>query len=137
MRSFRFYQSLIVLILKQNRLNLAVIPEHKNQFIPSDIWFLSNLLRNMYYFGSLLIRKKFLHLILVLEIIFRKIITSCPSFFVKHTSHSKRPMQHLHLNRSKLRPAHPAAILNHLIKSRSHLHTWIRAISCNNNTQTL
>lgn len=41
----------------------------------------------------------------------------------------------LHLSGSKLRPAHPVTFLNHPIKCRSHLHPWVRAISCNSNTK--
>lgn len=40
---------------------------------------------------------------------------------------------YLHLSGSKLRPAHPVTFLNHPIKRRSHLHPWVRAISCNTN----
>lgn len=84
------------------------------------------------------LKLKLVHQILILELEFGeldywKIITDCLSSF----ENSQKLIKCLHLDRSELWPAHPAAVLNHLVKGRSHLHPWIRAISCNTNTHIL
>lgn len=77
------------------------------------------------------LKLKLVHQILILEKPW-KIITDCLSSFVN----SQKSIKLLHLNWSELWSPHPAAVLNHLVKGRSHLHPWIWAISCNTNTHT-